>query len=663
MRNPLRRLRVALFTPLPPAKTGTADYAAALAEALGNLVSLTVLEQKPFVFSPGKFDRIVYQIGNNQYHSKIYSMALAHPGVVVLHEATVQNLVCSSTWHRGDQNAYLREVAYEILGRDLGAAAARTLPMTLPQPQQFLMLRRLLESTKACIVHSQYAERLVRLKGFRGPIGVIPHGVTIREVDPTNYRRLLGLAQDAFLIGVFGYQRPDKQIWDCLVSFRDILVRHPNARLLILGEQSPHAPIAREIDRLGLQGRILLLGHQPLEDFDGYLSACDVVLNLRKNTLGETSGTMMRAFSFGRPVIVSDVGSIRDLPEDVCIPVPHDRHEIQVISECISWLALNPGAAAEIGSRAKSWVSEHCSWERVAKRYVEFIEAAPGGSSTRRRAPKPREDDAQTYAPPPKDVIREYLARWVDPNSPAGEYFATHRGRLVQTVSLIPAGAPDRRILELGCYMQVTPALRGLLGYGEVRGAHLGGVGDALRSCAVANDAEQFCCEIDCFDCEVDRFPYPDGYFDTVLCCELLEHLKSDPMHMMSEINRVLKSNGVLLLTTPNAASLRALRAILHGENPNLFSHYGIPGLSVAPRHAREYAPREVLRLFEESGFAILSIDTTAYGDRPGIYRWITAVISKLKPLTRLREDCAYVLGQKISDVSCRYPSWLYWRD
>ncbi len=120
-----------------------------------------------------------------------------------------------------------------------------------------------------------------------------------------------------------------------------------------------------------------------------------------------------------------------------------------------------------------------------------------------------------------------------------------------------------------------------------------------MRS-AVSETGEKFSCTVELFNAESDPFPYPDDYFDTVLCCELIEHLPADPMHLMREINRILKPGGHLVLTTPNAASLRAISAILQGYHPGFFPAYikpKRPGEEVDPRHAREYAPREIAQL------------------------------------------------------------------
>src|ERR1035438_4086994 len=182
----------------------------------------------------------------------------------------------------------------------------------------------------------------------------------------------------------------------------------------------------------------------------------------------------------------------------------------------------------------------------------------------------------------------------------------------------------------MGCYLQVTPALRNLLGYGEVRGCALGKTGETVKRSAVANDGEQFECFIDLFGADADPFPYPDGYFSTILCCELLEHLENDPMHMMSEIYRVLRPGGILLLSTPNIASLRSIAQVLKGSHPASFRRYTrsrfradavcrTPPASfrryprsrfradAEPAHSREYTPDEIRLLLADSGFIVLS--------------------------------------------------------
>jgi len=74
---------VGFDAPLPPARTGVADYAAALLSALRRRGTVEV--------NPRRADVWLYHLGNNQLHRDIYRRALARPGIVVLHDAVLQH--------------------------------------------------------------------------------------------------------------------------------------------------------------------------------------------------------------------------------------------------------------------------------------------------------------------------------------------------------------------------------------------------------------------------------------------------------------------------------------------------------------------------------------------------------------------------------------------
>lgn len=98
---------------------------------------------------------------------------------------------------------------------------------------------------------------------------------------------------------------------------------------------------------------------------------------------------------------------------------------------------------------------------------------------------------------------------------------------------------------------------------------------------------------------EHDAFPWPDQSFDIVLYCEVIEHLLSDPVHSLSEIWRLLKPGGMLILTTPNVARLENISRLIAGANLyDPYSGYGPYG-----RHNREYTRHELWRLLSYVGF------------------------------------------------------------
>ena len=657
------RPRVALMTPLPPARTGTAEYAADLIAELQHLVNLSVIENARGASLKG-FDALVYQMGNNPYHSAIYQRALEAPGIIVLHEANLHDLIRGTLLHAGREGAYVREVMYEIYGHDLNDPHRGDI-LEVPQPRTFTMLRRVLDRSRCCIVHSSYAERIVRQKGYSRKVAVIPHGAAVRVMDGSETRRSFGIPTASPLIGLFGYHRPDKREAECFRAFREVLATHRDAHLLIAGQAHPEVSVERWIRDSGLERQVHVVGYQPLADYDRSLAACDIVLNLRHPTFGETSGTMMRSLGLGRVVVVSDNGASSEVPEEVCFHIPPDELEVPTLAAVMNWLLESPSRMTDIGRRAQGWVRETCEWKRVAQMYAAFIaESAdetgtgPTGAPNALAGAVPRVTLALNAA-----AVEAYIRRWIAPDTASAEYFLTHRDRLVRTLQATPRCDGAGRALELGCYLQITPALRNLHGYLEVRGAYLGTPGETVKSAVTANDGEVFECLIDLFNAEIDSFPYSDGHFSTVLCCELLEHLERDPMHMMTEIHRVLKDEGILILTTPNISSLRSIAQCLKGAHPASFRRYNRVKLGgeAEPGHSREYTPDEIRLLLSDSGFIPLSVETVPYGETvledPS---WVAPVLRGLKLPVELREDCIVAVARKESIPKKRFPVWLY---
>jgi SAM-dependent methyltransferase len=215
----------------------------------------------------------------------------------------------------------------------------------------------------------------------------------------------------------------------------------------------------------------------------------------------------------------------------------------------------------------------------------------------------------------------------------------------------------------MGSYLQITPALRNRLGYGEVRGCYYGQAGVIEHHEAISIDGERFECDIDLFDAEKDPFPYPDQHFATVLCCELIEHLFHDPMHLMSEVNRILRPGGHLVLTTPNIASLRAIAAILQGYHPGFFPQYikPAPDGKIDPRHNREYTPVEIRMLLADSGFETVLLETGPFREQPRPeLAWVHRLLERYQVPTDLRDDGIFAVGRKTGPVRSRYPEWLY---
>jgi len=672
---------------MPPSKSGIADYSEALVAEMSKRADVTVFDQASKPYRPTDFDIALYHLGNNPFHDFVYDAALRHPGVVVMHEANLHHLVAHVTIRRGDWEGYLAECEYNGGSVSLAYAQRVRRLEVGPDYEGLAMTRRLLETSLGAIVHSKFVGRETQRQGFNGPIAVIPHGAWIPETNRNATRYLLGVDETTPLIGAFGFLKPYKRIAESLRALRRLVRLDPRVRMILVGEPHPDLPVERLIRTLGLTEHVRVLGFVPIEQFVDYIGACDIVLNLRYPTVGETSGSLQRALGLGKAVIVSDIGSFSELPDDVCLKVPVGREEEDAIFEYLNTLVSRPDLARAMGARAKQWIASECSWSSVALRYLDFLQGCVSGDGPREIDVTPEktaaaaavaiEEPLNSPAPPPappdppasetvqqpEEVIEyESVASWLGPEDK--DYAARHKSRFVHTLEIIPPGDESKSILEMGAYMQITPALRFQLGYGNVRGCYYGEPGRIDHKSSVSSSGEVFECEIDHFDAEKHVYPYDDESFDTVLCCELIEHLFTDPMHMMSEINRILKSGGHLVLTTPNIGSLRAVSAILLGYHPSFFPAYIRPRKEdeeAEARHNREYVPMEVQHLLEDSGFELARLETGEFLDEPHPeLGWVTHLLERYRLGHNLRGDGIYAVGRKAGPVKNRWPAWLY---
>jgi glycosyltransferase involved in cell wall biosynthesis/SAM-dependent methyltransferase len=630
-------VKLALFSPLPPSRSGIADYSEELLRHLTALAEVRTCTEAD-TFAPGDDEMPIYQLGNNPHHIFAYEAALRHPGIVVLHEANLHHLLADLTIKRGDWDGYLREVEIDG-GKQALAYAVRWVATRRRGPDYALpLLTSVLKSARGVIVHSEAVAEGVRGRGYTGPLAKIPHGAWTATVDGSAYRKKLGVDSATPLFGIFGFLKPYKRIRETLAAFERLVAMHAEARLVLVGEAHPElklelGPYATHID------------YAPIDDFSGYLAACDAIVNLRFPTVGETSGTLLRAFGLGKATMVSDIGSFREYPDEICLKVPIGSGEEEHIFEYLRLLAERPDVRSALGKRAKAWVERECNWPSVARRYVEFAQSVVQGNAG------------------PVSVPVEYVLGWTKDADGSRSYAKTHATRLKRTLDITPRGGAQDRVLEMGAYLQITPALRSKLGYGEVRGCYFGELGRRDERAVESETGEVFQCVIDHFDAEKDRFPYDDGSFATVLCCELVEHLPSDPMHMMSEIHRILRVGGHLVMTTPNVASLRAVSGILQGFHPMLFPAYirPNPGGDPDPRHAREYTALEIQRLLEDAGFTVELLETGPFLDEPTPeLGWVSHLLGQYMLTQEHRGDGIYVVGRKTGEVRERYPAWLY---
>ena len=113
------------------------------------------------------------------------------------------------------------------------------------------------------------------------------------------------------------------------------------------------------------------------------MAACDVIVALRAPTMGETSGTAIRALTLGKPLVVSGVGWFGELPDDVAVKVPVDEHEADTLAAALELLASRADVRAAMGEAAGALARREHAVDRVAELYAGALEQATGGAGVR----------------------------------------------------------------------------------------------------------------------------------------------------------------------------------------------------------------------------------------------------------------------------------------
>ena len=269
---------------------------------------------------------------------------------------------------------------------------------------------------------------------------------------------------------------------------------------------------------------------------------------------------------------------------------------------------------------------------------------------------------AQTACDPCHDtrILEELRARCpADGNERS--YFETHRRRYLETLRMLPDAQPGQRLLELGAaFHHLTPMLLSFKRYCEVRCNDIWqGETTITRTLAGHASTEPFSVVVDNFDVQSAPWPYEDSSFDVVLFCEMLEHLHTDPVGVLAEINRVLRTGGLLLLTTPNLASCHSVEYALRGNSPYVYGKFE-PGGASTDRHNREYTANEIKHLADAAGFACEQLATRDSWWQPD--RKVLRLLAARGEPIALRGDNIFLLARKVSGVRERYPEEFYLR-
>ena len=399
-----------VFSPLPPLENGIADYAAELLPLLAAARDVVVVidDHAPeplaqagytsmrladYVAREAEFEHAphLYQIGNNPDHVYLLPWLLRRPGVVVLHDVSLHHLIDQATLRFGDLDGYcaMLELEYGAPGRVLSAQFReygwRSRSMFYEMP----LTREILGRARAVIVHSLYAANKVAAQQDGVPVKLVRHHVARSALGARGAgareaaRAELGIVdEDTVLLVSLGFITRAKQTETVLRFLHRHRAELPPIRYVLAGQDSPQDFDVRSlIANLELQDIVEITGYVDETSFYRHIAASDIVVNLRYPSGGETSGTLIRALGAGACVVVNDIGSFSEYPDDVCAKVPVDGGVADADFDRVMLpLITSPARRRRLSERARDYMRQTHSIQESARRYLQVLKEHGGRS-------------------------------------------------------------------------------------------------------------------------------------------------------------------------------------------------------------------------------------------------------------------------------------------
>ena len=403
--------RIAFFSPLPPKRSGIADYSQSLLEQLRRHYVIDLYHAPDYVphLSLSSLDfachdyrlfpryhraldyrGLLYQMGNSKYHGFVYQTLLKYPGVVALHDFALTGFhYWFSLQPEAAPDHFARQLAREnpalaaefLADRERWAAEPGGIPAA-SHCRGARLNQEVLQSAAGIVVHDPWVAGQIRLRHpeLAAIVSVVPHGA---DVEPPSadrraqLRRQYGIPDDALLFGCFGILHPSKCNVETVDAFAAIAARHPRALLAFVGRDLGGGEAQARVAALGLNERVRFFGHTPIDVFRELAAVSDIGVNLRRPpTNGETSGALVMLLGAGVPSVVIDVDTFASYPDDVVRKVPWSSALATQLVEAFGQLADSSQERTRIGRAAVAYVHSRHSWSRSAELYVEAIESA-----------------------------------------------------------------------------------------------------------------------------------------------------------------------------------------------------------------------------------------------------------------------------------------------
>lgn len=356
-----------------------------LSQAIASFADKTkarVIGHSQFLSEATTYDRVIYNLGNSNFHLWMFAAMQDIPGVVILHDFFLSAAVRHGNFLNGDMNGWAKEL-YDDHGP--------TPLFRYAQPGQSETVLRdypcnlsILENALGVIVHSDHAKALAaewfdRFEVERWQRAHLPRQLA-KSVSKKASRQRLGIKQQEFIVSSFGILNSFKHNDTLIRAFaRSQLAGQRHVRLLFVGGTSleNEEELKKLASTLGVPQQVSITGWTTPEDYAEHLSSVDVAVQLRKDSRGETSAAVLDCLNYGLPTISNANGAMTELPRDAIVLLDDQFTEDDLVA-ALNGMFQDRKFARALGRRGRLHVETNHSPTVVAEEYRTCVEEIYG---------------------------------------------------------------------------------------------------------------------------------------------------------------------------------------------------------------------------------------------------------------------------------------------
>jgi glycosyltransferase involved in cell wall biosynthesis len=394
--------KIAFFTPLPPIKSGISDYSVDILNALSVYFDIdvyidngyspncelnsqiSIYNHNQFIKNCNEYFDVIYQVGNSEYHVYMWDYIRRYKGTVVLHDYNLHGVAQFAALHKNNDEKQYKEILLYDYESDVVNDYIEKLHSGNTHIKIYDMETNgfITNHANKIIVHSNEAKEKLLKKDIHRNVRTINSYAKIEPlVDNNKIKSNMQIDHKTIIMASFGHIHETKRAIPLLNAFNRFIKNNNNINIIyyFVGKLDPGIKPRFEtfIKENQLENKVIVTGYTELDEFVKYIDLADICFNLRYPYNGETSGSLMRILAKGKCVVVNDIGSFGEIPDECCIKLPSveemsSEDEIESIYNAMEEL-INENKRKILSRNARKFAEENLDINIVAKQYADFI--------------------------------------------------------------------------------------------------------------------------------------------------------------------------------------------------------------------------------------------------------------------------------------------------